>query len=45
MGELVFQPGVAVREGALVLDDVQGRGDGLGGGAAATRSDTGSARL
>ena len=31
MGELVFQPGVGVGEGWLVLDDVQGRGDGLGG--------------
>ena len=38
MSELVFQPGVGVREGALVLDDVQGRGDGLGGEIAAKHS-------
>ena len=31
MGELVFQPCVGVVECGLVLDDVQGRGDGLGG--------------
>ena len=30
MGELVFQPGVGVGEGGLVVDDVQGCGDGLG---------------
>ena len=30
VSELVFQPGVGVGHGGLVLDDVQG-GDGLGG--------------